>query len=334
MQRHRLFILFLAICLILFRLLFGIESNSYAGFLLALGFTENTIAANYNGAADVYAVDLDGDGDMDILGAANKANDITWWENDGSENFTKVTIDGNFNGARAVHAADVDGDGDLDVLGAAETAQDIAWWENDGTPSNSNWTENTVVGNFAGAVNVIGTDIDGDGDIDVLGLAWGITDDVAWWQNTAGDGSAWTKHTIDNNFQDAPGLYATDLDGDGDIDVLGAAPTPNDITWWENDGTPGNGGWTENCVDCGFNGVKAVYATDIDGDGDVDVLGAGTGSAKLAWFENNGSETFTKHVIATFTGVRDVYAADLDMDGDVDVIAAAITAGDVACAWC
>ena len=142
--RPLLFTILLIACSLLFRHLFNVDSISYAGFLFQPSFTEHTVAGGYNGAAAVYAIDLDGDGDMDILGAANIADDITWWENNGSESFTKRTIDGNFNGARGVHAADVDGDGDLDVLGAAETAKDIAWWENDGTPADGGWTEHTV----------------------------------------------------------------------------------------------------------------------------------------------------------------------------------------------
>ncbi|MBI78876.1 MAG: hypothetical protein CMQ51_00325 [Gammaproteobacteria bacterium] len=324
--------LFSWIVLLLFLIYLLLTPTTHAGFLFAPTFTEHTVAGGYNGAADIFAVDLDGDNDIDILGAANIADDITWWENDGSQDFTKRTIDGNFNGARAVHAADIDADGDLDVLGAAETAQDITWWENDGTPSDGGWTEHTIAGGFNGAVQIIGTDLDGDTDIDVLGLAWGPTHDIAWWENdgTPANGG-WTKRTIDNNFRDAPGLYATDLDGDGDIDVLGAAPSPNDIKWWENDGTPADGGWNEQCIDCGFNGVKAVYATDIDGDGDVDVLGAAQSINDIAWFENDGDENFSKNIIdGNFNGARDVYASDFDMDGDIDVLGAGIGGNDIA----
>ena len=104
--------------------------------------------------------------------------------------------------ASILASLDADGDGDIDVLGAAETAKDITWWENDGTPSNGGWTEHTIAGNFDGAVQVIGTDLDGDNDIDVLGLAWGPTHDIAWWENdgSPGDGG-WTKRTIENNFR-------------------------------------------------------------------------------------------------------------------------------------
>jgi len=78
----------------------------------------------------VYATDVDGDGDVDVLGAAAVADDITWWENDGSQNFTEHTIAGNFDYAISVYATDMDGDGDVDVLGAAMDANAVTWWEN------------------------------------------------------------------------------------------------------------------------------------------------------------------------------------------------------------
>ncbi|NQT34860.1 T9SS type A sorting domain-containing protein, partial [bacterium] len=45
-------------------------------------FTEHTIAGDFDFAISVYAADIDGDGDMDVLGAAAGADDITWWESD------------------------------------------------------------------------------------------------------------------------------------------------------------------------------------------------------------------------------------------------------------
>ena len=124
-----------------------------------ISWSEHTIKDNFSGVRDVYAADIDGDGDTDILGAAVDDDDITWWENDGSQNFTEHTIDGNYDGAFSVLAADVDGDGDIDVIGAAYYADDITWWENDGS---QNFTEHTISGNFIGSVSVYAADVDGE----------------------------------------------------------------------------------------------------------------------------------------------------------------------------
>jgi hypothetical protein len=52
-----------------------------------------------------------------------------------------------------------------------------------------------------------------------------------------------TGHTIDGAFDGATSVSFADFDGDGDLDALGAAVVADDITWWESDGTPADGGW-------------------------------------------------------------------------------------------
>ena len=78
----------------------------------------------------VYAKDMDGDGDMDVLSASRIDDKIAWYENDGNENFTPHTITTGANNAESVYAEDVDGDGDMDVLSASSEDDKIAWYEN------------------------------------------------------------------------------------------------------------------------------------------------------------------------------------------------------------
>ena len=282
---------------------------------------KHTIDSSFGDAASVYACDVDGDGDVDVLGAARVDDDITWWENDGSESFTEHTINGSFDGARSVYACDIDSDGDIDVLGGAWD-DGIAWWENDGSES---FTQHTIDSGFSGTYIVYACDVDGDSDIDVLGAAYSAND-IAWWEN---DGSeSFTEHTIDGSFGDAASVYACDVDGDGDVDVLGAAQGDDEIAWWENDGSES---FTEHTIDGSFGAAEDVYACDVDGDGDVDVLGAANSANEIAWWENDGSESFTKHTIGSgFTNARSVYARDVDGDGDVDVLGTAFGIDDIA----
>ncbi|MFP6700945.1 MAG: FG-GAP-like repeat-containing protein, partial [Planctomycetaceae bacterium] len=53
---------------------------------------ESTISTDAIGAYEVFAIDVDGDGDMDVLSASRNDNKIAWYENDGSEAFTPHTI--------------------------------------------------------------------------------------------------------------------------------------------------------------------------------------------------------------------------------------------------
>ncbi len=62
----------------------------------------------------------------------------------------------------------------------------------------------------------------------------------------------------------------------------------------------------------------SVFAADVDGDGDLDVLCASAIDDKIAWYENDGSQNFTAHTISTSApmGRCSVFAADVDGDGD------------------
>ena len=57
---------------------------------------------------------------------------------------------------------------------------------------------------------------------------------VAWFENTSGDGLAWQWNTITAAADGAIGVYAADLDRDGDVDVLSTSLNDKSITWYEN----------------------------------------------------------------------------------------------------
>ena len=108
-------------------------------------------------------------------------------------------------------------------------------------------------------------------------------------ENTTGDGLSWVKTTIDESFPSALSVYAADLDGDGDTDVLGASFDGGGIRWWEN--AAGDGSvWNEHAVDESLGLAVLVHAGDVDGDGDADVLGASWGNSEVQWWENRGGQ--------------------------------------------
>ena len=301
-------------------------------------WTEYVVDASFIQASSVYATDMDGDGDVDIIGSAYGARDIAWWINDGNPkqaSWTKYTVDAEFEGAYSAYAIDMDGDGDVDILGTSYGASDVSWWENDGTPNNDNWTEHQVDAQFNGAYCVRPKDMDNDGDIDLVAAAYN-TDDISWWEND-GDPKQnnWTEYLVDGDFDGARSVYVTDMDGDGDVDILAAAFESNDVSWFENDGTPNNNTWTEHVIDASFSGPRQVYATDMDGDGDMDVLGAAASGDDISWWENTSitpslpTITTEYSVDGSFNGSISVYATDMDGDGDVDILGAAKDGNDI-----
>jgi len=246
---------------------------------------EQSVSTNAINARSVYAADLDGDGDMDVLSASLTDNKIAWYENtDGNGSFgTEQIITTNADGAWSVHSADLDGDGDMDVLSASFNDDKVAWYENtDGQGTFG--AELIITTNADGIKSVYAADIDGDGDMDVLSAS-SSDDKIAWYENTNGQGNFGAEQIITTNADGASSVYASDIDGDGDMDVLAAIYFENKIAGYRNINGQGNFG-PELIVTTNANGATSVYSTDLDGDGDMDVLSASSNDDKITGYEN------------------------------------------------
>ncbi len=87
-----------------------------------------------------------------------------------------------------------------------------------------------------------------------------------------------SEHVISTEVGVVQGLFAADLDGDGDDDVLSASwpwtdpPMDDKIAWYENLG--GGAFGPQQVISTEVNQVEGVFAADLDGDGDADVLSA------------------------------------------------------------
>ena len=147
-------------------------------------------------------------------------------------------------------------------------------------------------------------DINGDGRKDLLtGMAHDYG--LAWYEQTA-DGK-WIQHVIDNTWSQAHASALVDLNGDGHLDFVtgkryfahnGSDPgerEPIGLYWYEYRKTapsaagahaPGDGGveWIRHIIDYGgrMGGGMQIVVTDMDGDGDLDVVSGGKAGLFLA----------------------------------------------------
>jgi len=294
-------------------------------------FIEHTVDNSFNGACSVCSYDLDGDGNLDVLAAANTANQIAWWksENDTEITFTKNVVDANAIGIIYVDATDIDADNDLDILGASWQGNEVAIWFNDGEDPIS-WEKIVVDANITRAHEVHGAYVDADTLIDIIAASGG-DHQIIWYRNTGSDPIVWEKNIVDNQFTGARSVACIDIDRDGYNDLVGAALNANQISVWFNSGTnPVQ--WTKQIVTNNFTGAHWVYITDLDKDDDMDILGAAYSISQIAWWENDGDNPiqWNKQIIASgFTGALSVAAADLDLDNDIDVFGAATIANKV-----
>jgi hypothetical protein len=191
------------------------------------------------------------------------------------------------------------------------------------------WTEHIVDAYTYGTASIYASDLDNDGDKDVLGAVL-EQGHIVWWRNNGGSPLQWTKFFIATGFSQAISVYAADVDSDGDQDVIGAASEGDEIAWWENNGNASQ--WTKHIIRSGYDFAHEVYAYDLDMDGDMDVLGAASYSNLISWWRNDGGNpiAWTEQTIgASADGAKSVRVADLDDDGDNDVVGASIFDNEV-----
>ncbi|KAH8044446.1 hypothetical protein JL722_14695 [Aureococcus anophagefferens] len=241
-------------------------------------FTARVITALADDPRSVYALDVDGDGDVDALSAIAVDDKVAWYENDGFQSFTERVLTTLADAAYSVYAVDVDGDGDVDALSASADDDTVAWYENDGSQS---FAERIITTLADRAWSVFAIDVDGDGDVDALSASYN-DDTVAWYEN---DGSqSFTEHVLTTLANGACSVFAIDVDGDGDVDLLSASYQADTVAWYENDGSQS---FTEHIITDSAAGARSVFAIDVDGDGDVDALEASYSDDTVAWYEND-----------------------------------------------
>lgn len=122
-------------------------------------FQSYEIDSSAPGTTSVFWVDLDGDGDMDILSTMGDTDRINWYERDGGA-FTERVLAYGVGYATYVVATDLDGDGDIDVVASALDDRSTDWFENDGDQV---FTRRQLARNILNPQFVGTGDIDGDG---------------------------------------------------------------------------------------------------------------------------------------------------------------------------
>lgn len=298
-----------------------------------INFQDHTVEDNFNGPAGLYMADLNNDNRLDIVSAGTDANSIAWWKNTAGDpiTWTKQIIDDNFGTAIYTSTGDLDGDGLTDVLGAAFGDHELAWWRNEGG-DNITWTKYLIKSSFTQAHEIMAFDVDLDGDMDVLGVSAGLGK-ISWFENDGNFPIVWTEHTITTGFSGARSVDAKDIDGDGDIDLAGAALLDHEIAWFRNDGGDPIQ-FTKMTINSTFTYAHKVQIVDIDKDGNEDILGTAF-SDGVSWWRNEGNDpvTWTKNFVSNYGSAVIGWAMDADNDNDMDIVCSAQTASGKLGIW-
>ncbi len=333
-------------------------------------------------AIDIRSADLDGDGDVDLVGSSYTDDTLRWYENNGAypPTFTVRVIATGLNELQYIDTGDVDGDGDVDVVASSYIDNRVTLHVNNGRRPPSfalvELSTSAILTYFSSF-----SDLDGDGDLDVVSS---FADRVVWLENLSNQSRiafAPPRTVVSGLSGQRPyGAGFADVDRDGDTDVIQNLVVARRVVLHVNDGGPvplfsagstvatgdprsrpalvdmNGDGTTDVLVGLGsdntfailvgslsgslstpfspvvistaFAGAYDVEVVDLDGDGDLDAIGAATAADMIVWFESNGdwpTPSFVGHVVASgaansLDGCRRSRAVDVDNDGDIDIV--------------
>ena len=297
---------------------------------LAGGGTFEFVADLTAAAADVRAIavaDINGDATPDVLSASAGDSRMRLFANDGKGQFGENTFYVSAIEVRDVHFFDIDADGDIDPVsveaGQSGFSNPMAAWYRQDSPTNY-FQRSIGRDQFSLPNTVYAADIDGDGDGDVaVGRNGGIT----WFRQEPN--LFWTR--FDLNGPAVNDLVIADLDGDTDMDFITAHGATDTIAWYRNNGSET---FTRIPLPTPLADASAVFVVDLDKDGDKDIVAVRDGLSTantLVWYENDGSQGFTWHLVhSAYRGSQSVVAKDIDGDGDIDIAASAAGSSDPA----
>jgi hypothetical protein len=160
---------------------------------------KHVIDAKTQFPAHGHPVDMDGDGDCDVLMAYGIAAGIP---NDSPK------------------------------------SHQVTWHENVGRPGlGTEWKQHNIADRFPQGFEAVAGDLDGDGDLDVVATAWGPSGKIAWFENMGDPRKGWRQHVIKKQWPNAVTVIVADFDNDGRLDIVASAERgANELRLWRNAG--------------------------------------------------------------------------------------------------
>lgn len=303
---------------------------------------------------EIVAVDLDGDGDIDIIAPMGQSTTVNTCEGSNRSFYGEIYYYENVDGkgsewkehfiglvdslseVKDIHVHDMDNDGKVDI---AVRASDniVIFYQND----MSSWVRH--IAPVAKREGSCLSDVDGDGYIDFVANGY-------WMKNPGKRSSDWKRYNIDELWYSSPNIappvndkwrsdavrvVEADFDGDGVKDLVFSHSEHKgfNVSWYKKIGDPvkdQTAAWKKHDIGI-VDFAHTLQAADFDMNGTMDIMAGATvwkgmleGSynpkaGDISIFLNDGSGNFTRHQIDN----KHIYAGivgDIDNDGDMDII--------------
>ncbi len=291
----------------------------------------------YSDAFISQGMDVNLDGWVDFVRIGFPGEEVQWFENPKNQGgHWKVHLIHETLGNESAGFYDVDGDGRLDILGGNPPTGEMIWLKSPVSADNLEWQKFVISAEKSPGTDRFSHGL-GMGDINKDGRK-DIIIKEGWWEAPADPKqSNWTFHPASLGEASAQ-MYAYDLDGDGDQDVISSSAHALGI-WWHEQAKDGQGNttWNTHTISEEFTQTHGLEHVDINGDGHPDLvtgkryfahMGNDPGEydpAVLYWFEFQPAEqpAWIPHKIDDDSGVGvHVVVEDITHDGLLDIVVA------------
>ncbi len=294
-------------------------------------------AKTYSDAFLVYAGDINGDGWDDVITIGWPGKETRWFENPkGAEGHWKAHEIHPVTDNESPRWGDLDGDGKNNLIfhtggylgWVTPTADVTKHWQFSKASKKGSWQRYTHGFGFG--------DVNGDGRNDLL-------EAKGWWEQPEKHvEEGWKFHPV-NFGQGGAQMYAYDVDGDGDSDIITSLQAHGyGVAWFENTGKNDKGEISfkehrfvgakpeENKYGVKFSQPHAIDLIDMDGDGVKDIV---TGKRWWAHGPSGDPEPMADPVLYWFKTVRSGKAGEVDfvphLIDNASGVGTQITAGDI-----
>jgi len=283
-------------------------------------------------AGGLASVDLDLDGDLDLV-VAQGSVDIYLWRTDGFATPRSLGI----SRATAVTAADVDRDGWPDLLVARNGEYDAVIWGGEWIGTGSPPGEPTELAGTQPSAGLIAAELSSGGALDIVRLGRGAEAHDIVWTADPGEPRTFVPTPLGNGEGPTMAGEVADIDGDGLLDVWAT----RDVGWdldpdslYSRRGDP-TGPWFDIAAELGadlaIDGMGVTIA-DLDGDGSLDAYVSDLGDNEVLLRDGD------QFVVAADTGAARIRppgtattivssswasgATDINLDGRLDLVVA------------
>ncbi len=249
------------------------------------------------GGHDATTVDIDGDGQNDLL--IYDGNNIAWYNTSNQMREIIISSGNNDHGGVAPHGfGDIDGDNDPDVIIPGY------WFANPGNQS-TNWKrfewpfEFIPNASYGRSIRSWIVDVNNDGNNDIVYSHCDTGGSHVYWVENKGKGKSWESHQLPD-----PPVVEGNVPGTGSFHSL-------IVTDFNQDGYPDI-----------FAGEQEDPDTYMEAGGKVAMKPRGLKPRGIIWYNLGGRKPmFEIYVIHTGNpGWHDAQAGDVDQDGDMDIV--------------